>query len=165
MIIKKIDKSDKMKLEKLIHRIESNLESEKWWLPIKETAREHFFDDKWTCFYGAYDNDELVGASALFINEYEYKESLLHIGEISGSIAEIGRCMVAPEYRGKNLLVAINIELIEVARKYKINNILATIHPENLASKKSFKKIGFKHITSIIKDNNYEREIFLITDI
>ena len=102
MKIKKLTLNDKEQLNILIGKIEENLEKEDYWLPINEPSREHFFDEQWTEFYGMFDGDELIAAAALFYNEHEYGESVQVIGLECDRVAEIGRAMVAPSYRGNN---------------------------------------------------------------
>ena len=124
----------------LVNIIENNLENKEFWLPINEVSRQHFFDDEWTEFYGVFVGNDLIAAAALFYNEHEYNESLLAINRRISNVAEIGRAMVHPDYRGKNILLEINMKLIEVAQKKNIEYLIATIHPDNVASQKSFLK-------------------------
>lgn len=67
MNIRVLDKNDKASLEQLIYTIENALPVPEWWIPIDDIERSHFFDADWTCFLGAFNDDnELVAASALF---------------------------------------------------------------------------------------------------
>ena len=67
MNIRILDKNDKAALEQLIYTIENALPVPEWWIPIDDIERSHFFDADWTCFLGAFNDDnELVAASALF---------------------------------------------------------------------------------------------------
>ena len=73
MNIRVLDKNDKAALEQLIFTIENALPVPEWWIPIDDIERSHFFDADWTCFLGAFNDDnELVAASALFFNEHEF---------------------------------------------------------------------------------------------
>ena len=75
MNIRVLDKNDKAALEQLIYTIENALPVPEWWIPIDDIERSHFFDADWTCFLGAFNDDnELVAASALFFNEHEFAE-------------------------------------------------------------------------------------------
>lgn len=61
MNIRLLDKNDKAALEQLIYTIENALPVPEWWIPIDDIERSHFFDADWTCFLGAFnDNNELV---------------------------------------------------------------------------------------------------------
>lgn len=160
--IRKLTIDDQAGLDNLINTIETNLERRDFWLPINTTSREHFFDSVWTEFYGIFHNSKLIAASALFYNKHEFKESAAAIGMENTVIAEIGRCMVHPDFRGKNLLYKINCELLKVAAEKRIECILATIHPDNLPSQKSFQKLGLKKELTYTKSNGYVRDIYTL---
>ena len=162
MIIRKLNIYDKKQLFELIEIIENSIERPDFWLPINDISREHFFNSEWTEFYGAFDNKRLVAASALFYNEHEYRESVNVLHKSFTSIAEIGRSMVIPEYRGNNVLYSINTKLVSIAHNKKIEYLLATIHPENIPSRKSFLKLGMARQTTYTKSCGYIRDIFLM---
>lgn len=162
MNCRKLILSDKTQLENLITIIEDNLEHKDFWLPINQTSREHFFDDTWTEFYGMFDNCRLIGASALFYNKHEFGESLAQLNAPLVSVAEIGRSMVHPQYRGNNILYQINTELLNIAKERELEYILATIHPQNIPSQCSFKKLGFEKKCTYTKSNKFVRDIFLL---
>ena len=162
MDFRKLTLADSKSLDELIDVIESTLEREVFWLPINATAKEHFFDPSWTEFYGFFDGPKLVAAAALFYNEHEYKESVAELDMEDAVFAEIGRAMVHPDYRGNHYLYQINQTLIEVARTKNIQYLLATIHPDNIPSQKSFLKSGFEKKHTYRKSNGYERDIFLL---
>ena len=162
MNIRKLSIQDRPQLEKLIFAIETSLPNKDFWLPINDTARKHFFDGEWTEFIGVFDSEVLVGAAALFYNEHEYGESASHLCLDGKRIAEIGRAMVHPDYRGQNLLYRLNLRLLEIAREKSIDVILATIHPENMPSKKSFEKLGFKKEKTYLKGGRYLRDIYVL---
>lgn len=64
MNIRVLDKNDKAALEQLIYTIENALPVPEWWIPIDDIERSHFFDADWTCFLGAFNDDnELVAAT------------------------------------------------------------------------------------------------------
>lgn len=161
--IRKLNKSDEAQLTFLLDETEKTLIDKHFWLPINEEARKHFLDDEWCYFLGAFDGDKLVAASCLFLNEHEYKESQTLINlPTNVKTAEIGRSMVLKNYRGNNLLYAINKKLIEKAKELSIKNIIVTIHPQNIASIKSFAKIGAEFILKTVKCEEYDRNIYLI---
>ena len=162
MYLKKLEKDDEEKLFDLIKQIEDNLQDKKWWLPINTISKKHFFDDEWTYFLGLFDNNKLIGASALFFNEHEFAESLSYCKKTKLPVAEIGRCMILPIYRQNNLLYELNTRLIEIAKEKGIKTVLATIHPENIPSQTSFKKLGFNIETTIVKNNDYIRNVLLL---
>lgn len=167
MVIRKLTENDGKKLNELIDRIEFSIENKKWWLPIKEVARNNFFNDEWTYFLGMFVSENLIAASALFLNEYEYGDSLESIThlDLNGTTAEIGRCMVDPSYRGNNFLLILNKKLIEIAKDLNINNLIATIHPQNIPSKRSFEKLGFIKETTVVKSGDFSRDIYVLKNL
>ena len=162
MELRKITLEDGEVLEQLITVIESNLENKYFWLPITEEARKHFFDEEWTAFYGLFQNGVLIAAAALFFNEYEFGESVSQVKLNGKKVAEIGRAMVHPEYRGNNLLYQLNKYLLDVAKQKGIEYVLATIHPENAPSQRSFQKAGLEKLHTYVKDDAYIRDIYVM---
>ena len=160
MTIKKLTKEDARRLSALIRTVEENLTRKEFWLPVNETSAAHFFDPDWTEFWGVFEEDRLIAASALFFNPHEYGESISHLPDREGPVAEVGRCMVHPDFRGRNLLYQLNGELIRSAAARGIRFLLATIHPENTPSQKSFQKSGFEKSFTYTKNENYLRDIY-----
>lgn len=158
---RKLTISDKEQLYNLIEEIETTLSNKDFWLPINKISKDHFFDEKWTIFYGAFDGNKLIGASALFLNPHEYEESFnqLKLDINLDSVAEIGRSMVRPDYRGNYILARLNKILLHEALAHNKKYILATIHPDNTPSQKSFALIGMKKMTQYTKACGYVRDI------
>lgn len=162
MILRQLTIKDYDQLEKLISVIESSIENHFWWLPINKISRDHFLDPEWCYFVGIFDGNELVAASGLFYNEHEFGETLKKLTDVSMPIAEIGRSMVKPSYRGNNLLLTMNKKLLSVAKEIGIKTIIVTIHPDNIASKRSFSKLGAVLKATIVKNVCFSREIYTI---
>lgn len=160
--LKRLELNDKIKLEELIKQIENNLENERFWLPINIESREHFFDDEWTYFLGIFDKDKLIAAVGLFFNENEYGETKKILQLQGYKIAEIGRAMVAPGYRGKGLMIKIMKQLIDHAKKQGYQYLVATVHPQNTASQKSVIALGMNKKDSYVKPGGFKRDIFLL---
>ena len=161
-MIRELTRADSDALAKLIKEIERNVINPKWWLTVKETARAHFFDKDWTVFYGYFDNGELIGASALFLNPFEYEESAVAANVSLDKTAEIGRCMVLPSRRGENIMYQLNCQLIKKAKQLGINTLIATAHPDNVASNQSLQKLGMKVVTVINKDVDFLRNVLVM---
>ncbi len=160
--LRKLRKTDETQLLQLIKTIEDGLTDKKFWLPINDISREHFLDDDWTYFLGLFDDEKLIGASGLFLNKHEFEESLSYCKNVKMPVAEIGRAMVLPEYRGHNFLLKINSELLKIAKQKNIQTILVTIHPRNLPSQRSFEKLGAKKVAQIVKYDSFLRDILLL---
>lgn len=160
--LRKLEVSDKDKMEELLRKIKINLENELFWLPITTESKEHFFDEEWTYFLGMFDGEELVAAVGLFFNINEYKDSEKILKLQNCKIAEIGRAMVAPEYRHNGFMNKITKELINYAKEQKIQYLVATAHPENIPSQKTLKALGMVKKASCVKHGKYERDVFLL---
>ena len=161
MIIRKLNETDKASLEGLFETIDRNLENRKFWLPVTDASRDHFFDEEWTVFYGAFEGDDLVAAAALFLNENEFGESKKHIGYDEYKVAEIGRIMCDPAYRSTGLPTAILRNIISDASELDLDYLIATAHPENIPSQKVLAKSGFEKAGYIVKSNDFERDILV----
>ena len=161
LTLRQLTDADKIGLDLLIRDVEASLPDEKFWLPISKTSKAHFFDDEWTFFLGAFVQEELVGAAALFFNENEWGESRQTIGIQSTSIAEFGRAMVRSDFRGRGIMNLIASELVKVATGKPVDYLLATVHPNNIPSQKTVKMMGMEKAGFCVKNGGFERDIFL----
>jgi len=157
--IRKLKKEEKNKIIEFYNIIEKDLEDKNFWLPIKEKEEKEFFKDT-SIFYGAFDNNKLVGLSSLFIDKNVFKD-LIDEKDFNSNIkiGKITRMAVLKEYRGNNLVYKINLKLKEIAKKLNIKYLIAILHPDNIPSNKSFQKLGMQKEKFIIKDNIYPRNI------
>ena len=143
-------------LNDLIDVIEQSIKNEKFWLPITQTSRNHFFDEKWTKFYGSYQEGKLIAAAGMFFNKNEYGESAKAIG-LKGNIVEVGRVMCLPQYRNNGITTRVVEKAINSTQA---DNFIATVHPQNEPSYKLLKRLGFEKRGYIVK-NGYERYILV----
>ena len=163
MKIRKLTQKDSTAAFELINIIESNLPDKKWWLPIKAEERQSFFNDDYTIFYGAFEGGRLVGASALFLDETEFQDTIAQIKmEDNARVGEIGRCMTLPEFRGQNIMYKINLKLAKLAKKRGLDYLFATAHPDNNPSNKTLQKLGMQNVGYIVKYDLYPRNILLV---
>jgi RimJ/RimL family protein N-acetyltransferase len=155
--IRILTESDAVALDNLIDVIENNLEHKEWWMPISKKSRSLFFDGKSAVIMGAFDGDKLVASSGLFFFEVL---SETNVSTLNDELAEIGRCMVLPEYRGDNLMLKLNRELVTKARELGKKGLVATSHPDNAASCRSLETLGFTKKCLAKKWNNYSRNYY-----
>ncbi len=161
MTIRRLNTNDQMDLKQLTFDIEMSLSNDKFWLPISDVSREHFFDLNWTIFWGAYDGERLIGAAGLFLNENEYGESQKYIRCENEKVAEIGRLMCHPDYRGQGVAAHLVNEVLKTASRMDLDILLATVHPQNKPSQKVLMEAGFVKEGHIVKSKNYERDILI----
>lgn len=65
-------------------------------------------------------------------------------------------------YRGKNLPLEINRYVIAEAGSLGKKYLIATIHPDNTPSRKSFEELGMKKMATYTKSCGYVRDIYLM---
>ena len=155
-----LNESDKEQLESLIESVERKLPDEAWWPPIRDEVRNHFFDRDWTRIIGCFDGDELVAGAMLFLEPYTYDIFAEAIGLDPGSVAEIGRCMVRSSQRGSNLMLSMTRQLVDRAYSKEREWIIAEVHPDNLAGRKSLERLGMRETGQIVQDGVYPRIIY-----
>jgi RimJ/RimL family protein N-acetyltransferase len=153
-----LGENDSDSLDKLINAVVSSMEHKEWWVPISKKSRSMFLDGKSAILIGAFnDKNELVAASGLFFFELL---SDTNVSTLNNELAEIGRGMVLPEYRGDNLMLKLNRELIDKARELGKRSLVATSHPDNKASCRSLEQLGFTKKCLVKKWNNYSRNYY-----
>ncbi len=162
MIVRQLKYEDKYLLEELIAETEMSLTDKHFWLPIDEESREHFFDENWTYWIGCFDGKTLVGASALFFNAHEYggSASAVELDLDRYKVAEIGRLMVKPSYRGRGISIILVESLQKKAIEFETDYLIATAHPNNI-SQKTLKQIKMANVGYCVKCEEYERDILL----
>lgn len=163
MEIRQLTRNDSEAFFELIDITVNSLENQEFWLPIKDEVRNHFFDKSWTVLFGAFDGPTLVGAVGLFLNESEYSESLSYLSRPYEGPAKVDRLMIHPDYRGRGITDALMKELIAEARRLKLQNLLATIHPQNTAARKAMEKTGMELMCFYTNRDGYFRNVFVLT--
>lgn len=161
-----LEKKDENKLLNLINIVEKNLKEKDWWLPISDIEKRIYFKKNKILFLGAFDNEKLVGAIALFVDKNEYGTAFQYLSDKKNkNIAKIGRAMVLPEYRRKNIMNLMTQKALDKAKAFNFNSVFAIAHPENVASVSYLQKIGFKHIKTFETPNGYLRDLFFLENI
>ena len=142
--------------------VQKTLTNSSWFMPFSEENLAKAFDDCSTfTVYGAVEDGRVVALSLLDSDEGEWGE-LADALKISGKIVELGGSMVLPEARGRNLMYEINLALLDRARHEKIDYVVATAHPDNLASNRSLQKLGMECKAKIIRAGKYLRNVYII---
>lgn len=140
-------------------------------LPSKELLipmTEEEYDDTYTdenddVVYGVFDNDRLIATSSLLhdVRAYganpELEEVLKH------PCVEIGESMVLPEYRGKGLMLRLNNLIKDESKRQGMRYMLATAHPDNIASNTSLRHMGYKVIKEFTRAG--KRRNLLVLDL
>ena len=158
--IRELTEKDIFDLLKLMREINNTIINKTWWLPVGPDEEKILFDTSKCIFYGAFDDKKLIGASALFLNEKDFKHISTYVKNIENKkVGKISRCMVMKDYRGNNLMYQLNLKLVDLAKQLHYDSLIVILHPDNIASKKSLTKLGMKKEAEFVKDNVYPREI------
>lgn len=119
------------------------------------------FDSSIAITYGAYDNNQLVGTAQLYLSE-NYVSKIKEILELKNSkVAELGGALVLEEYRNKGIIKNLLSILIEEAKDKNYDYLVATVHPENIASNKAVLSTNAK-IVKTVNLGEYLRNIYLL---
>lgn len=157
IIYKKIEEKDKEKIECLKQEVITGIERQEFYMEDPEEDKTKMFEN--TIFYGAYDNDNLVGLAQLYIDQ-EYLEDMKEIfGLKRYSVCELGTALVKKEYRNQGIMQNLIKIQIDIAKDMKFEYIIATIHPENIPSNRAFEKSGFHIKGQAIFRENYLRNL------
>lgn len=127
----------------------------------KEEYEDTFVVGSDDIVYGLFDNNNLIATSALLhdVRAYQQQEEVKDI--LTHKCAEIGECMVLPEYRGQGLMLKLNQLLKKDAQALGIEYMLATAHPENVASNTSLKALGFDLVKTFDR-HGYLRNLYVM---
>ena len=159
--IKVLDNSFGAEFCALSESVYNNLENKEWYIPMSQENMKTALENKLFTVVGAVKNGTLAGVSLIDRTADEFAQ----LSEVAGvgmdkKGAELGACMVLPEYRGNNLMHLMNVELVKLARQSGIEYLVATAHPDNIASNKSLVKLGFELQAEIIRDGHYLRNSY-----
>ena len=126
-------------------QIVSTLASPEYLIPMTEEE----YDDTYTCdnqdvVYGIFHGNQLVATSSLLHDVRAYSGNEELTCALQHPCAEIGECMVLPEYRGHGLMLHLNRLIVNEARRQGIHYMLATAHPDNIASNTSLQHLGYQ---------------------
>lgn len=158
---RKIDITEKDSLKVLIDTVLSGLERKEFFIPFTDEEINMMFDSSKVVTYGAYDNNCLVGTAQLYLSE-NFVNEIKEILDLKDNIvAELGGALVLEEYRNKGIIKNLLSILIKEAKNENCDYVIATVHPENIASNKAVSSTNAK----IVKTTNlgkYLRNIYLL---
>lgn len=162
--IKRLDQSHHNDFLKINNTILKTLTNTEWYIPMSEYNAQHIFDDGSTIVvYGAIIDGVLAGVTLIDLDKAEYSDLCDAIGipeDKKGG--ELGACMVLPDYRGQNLMYLMNTELIKAAHEMGLDYLVASAHPDNIASNSSLRKIGFECKAQLTRCGHYIRNAYYL---
>jgi len=149
-------------LKEIVNITANNLANPEWLIVMTKDEIENIFDNKNAIMYGVIDNEKLISISGLFFDESDYLDIEKLCGIEGSRVAEIAECMTLPEARGNNYMLKINEKIIEEAKQLGFEYIIATAHPENIASNHSLQKLGMECKGQFKRYGKYLRNYYLI---
>lgn len=112
--------------------------------------------------YGILDAEgRLVATSSLLHNVVDYAANPELSEILKHRCVEIGESMVLPEYRGNGYMLMLNRLIKAEAIKQGMEYMLATAHPDNIASNKSLRKLGYRLVKTFDR-HGYLRNLYVM---
>ena len=149
-------------LRVLVKTTIQNLINPEWLIALTDNEIDNIFENKNVLLYGAFENEKLLAISGLFFDESDYIDIVKLLGIENKKVAEIAECMTFPEYRGNNYMLKINRVIIEKAKKLGVEYLIATAHPDNIASNTSLTKLGMKYSGQMQRYGKYLRNYYVM---
>lgn len=161
--IRRLNSADLPAVRYVTEAVRSSLVNDAWFIPMSEETMDAMFSEGSTLtVYGAFEGDTLA-AVALIDTDIEEMADLTGSMKLPGDAgAELGACVVLPEHRGKNLMYLVCQQLVTVARDMGLSYLVASAHPDNIASNHSLKKLGMKHRATLIRCGGYLRNAYCL---
>ena len=161
MITRQLTVKDKKLFNEFNKTILDSITNSEWFIPFSPDDDQVLMPDH-DLFLGMFDGDKLVGISGLILTETFYGEIRDVLGLQGKKIAEVGGSMVLPEYRGKNIMLALNKMLVQTAKEQGYEYLVATVHPDNVASRTSAETLGFVKKDCILRKGRFLRNVYIM---
>lgn len=139
MQIKRLTRDDFLRVSVLIKNVRETIENKYFFMEVKDVELEQMLV-RGTVF-GAFRRGELVGISALELDEFPHPVRD-DFGVSKSQIGEIMLMAVREQNRGRGVVSCINNELIKCAKSLGAKAVGISVHPENFAAIKSFLGLG-----------------------
>ena len=144
-----LQNQDLIAIKVLASTVLKALDTPEWWMPIYADERS-FFDHSWTVLEGCFLNDgTMVAASGVFMNPVECAEHALEAELDPVTTAELSFCMVLGPFRGRRVMLRLNMDLIDHARLRAKTDLIAAVHPDNAAMIQSLTLLGMRNEVTI----------------
>lgn len=159
---KKVLIDDKNKVEDLVKNVIEKLENKEYFIPPFNNEFNEMFNENISIIYGAYDGEKLVAIAKLeLVEKYDVFELKQILNLKNYKVAELGRYLCLLEYRNCGIMQNLQKILIEEAQNLNYQYLVATAHPDNVASNKVIAKGNFELKEVKTLSNGYYRNIYL----
>ncbi|MCR5312668.1 MAG: GNAT family N-acetyltransferase [Bacteroidaceae bacterium] len=160
MVIKILNPEDRHLHEEMSKQIVANLPREDFLIPMSEAEYDETFKKgSPDVVYALFEGENMVATSSMLHDVRDYASEPEMSDILLGKCIEIGECMVLPSHRGQNLMFMLNNLIIDTARERGVEYILATAHPDNIASNTSLQHLGLKLIKTFDR-HGYLRNLY-----
>ena len=157
--VAKLTENDKKNYLDLMDEVVKKLPRPEFFIKITDEEEKDLFNKNLCIVFGVFEKDKLIAASSLYYNQPNDVADFLSLP--SAKCGEIAHCIVLPEFRGNNLMLSLNKEILLQAKKLKLKYMLATAHPENIASNHSLTALGLKKIDRFMRHESFDRNVYL----
>ncbi len=149
-------------LKQIIDIALKNITNPKWFIPLDPSNIDNIFDLNICNIYGIFDNDKLLAISGLFWDESDYQDIKQLLNIQNAKVAEIAECITIPQARGNNYMLKLNQLLVQKAKELGYQYLIATAHPDNIASNKSLQNLGMTSNKQFYRYDKFLRNIYCI---
>lgn len=142
MEIRRLEQKDYEAFKALIETVVENLEVKEWLIVPTSGEMTNLLKDNKAEFWGMFDAGVLLSISCLSFDDDDFAEIIKLLKIENHKVAEISECMTLPIARGNNFMLKINKQIVKIAKDKGFDYLIATAHPDNIASNSSLKKLG-----------------------
>ena len=161
--VKKLTEIDLPNIRHVTEVVRKSLAHDSWFIPMSDETMDNMFSVNSTLtVFGAFDEGELAAVALIDTDPDEMRDltSAMDLDVSAGG--ELGACVVLPDHRGKNLMYLVCRQLITVAEDMGLAYLVASAHPENIASNRSLQKLGMEYVTTLVRCGDYIRNAYRI---
>lgn len=159
MEIRQLSVKDKKLFDEFNKTILASIKNSEWFIPFSPDDNSVLMPDH-DLFLGQFDGEKIVGISGLIFAE-SFLGEIRNVLSLQGKvIAEVGGSMVLPEYRGQNIMLGLNKMLVQIAKEMGYEHLVATVHPDNVASRTSAETLGFVKKDCILRKGKFLRNVY-----
>jgi len=163
--IRKLNVNDLCKIIRLQNKIYDSLSNKELFHPFKESELASLFYHNENIILGVFNNKEhLIAFRAATAAGKEFDEISKHLDEKYKNKNKLllNGAFVDEDYRNNRLQVKMTELTINICKKNNISLLFTVIHPDNTASIKSIKSLGFRPIKEIkVYTQKYLRLLFI----
>ena len=161
-MLKKLTSADKNIYFELLDSVVLGMKNPDWFIYPTEEEKQILFDDNKVVTYGFFEQQKLVGISSLSLGQKGLEDVLRFAKIDSPLVAEVGLCATSVDFRGNNIMLKLNQKLVQQAKQKGLKFVLATAHPNNVASNTSLNALGMKLLGQFLRHKKFLRNVWLL---